>query len=216
VARLTLDAIAGAGDLATSGGTTETAGTMNSRLLEREIEVAMDAEDALMVTVVEFLTHYQAELYQYALHLTRRRADADGLYLDTLLNAVRDVDCIDGAATNRAWLYKIATTTYLSSRNGSDGEEPLDADCKPDEQEGDSMSHNIRDHLSEVSVFVDRLPARQRFALILRRYQGLRYSEIAACLGTSENGARADVYQALRTLHDQFANPLSSPRRNGR
>jgi len=47
---------------------------------------------------------------------------------------------------------------------------------------------------------VDRLPPRQREALILRKYQGLDYVTIAAVQGNTQEAARANVYQALRRL----------------
>jgi DNA-directed RNA polymerase specialized sigma24 family protein len=47
---------------------------------------------------------------------------------------------------------------------------------------------------------VDALPPRQRAALMLRRFHGLAYAEIAASVGGTETAARANVYQAVRKL----------------
>jgi len=44
------------------------------------------------------------------------------------------------------------------------------------------------------------LPTKQREALQLRYFAGLDYAEIAAALDCSQEGARANVSQALRKL----------------
>ena len=49
------------------------------------------------------------------------------------------------------------------------------------------------------------LPEKQRAALMMRKYQELTYPEIATVLKTSEESARANVYQALKKLRKQFA-----------
>ena len=47
---------------------------------------------------------------------------------------------------------------------------------------------------------VEALPSRQRAALMLRQFEGLDYTAIAAALGGSADAARANVYQALKKL----------------
>jgi len=41
--------------------------------------------------------------------------------------------------------------------------------------------------------------------LIMRKYQELSYTEIAAALECTEAAARANVYQAVKRLREQFA-----------
>jgi RNA polymerase sigma-70 factor, ECF subfamily len=192
--------MAGAGELVTLGGSTRTAGTMTATLFKSEVEFSPDAVVAPNTTFDEFLSQYQAELYGYAWQLTGKRADADDLYQETMLEASRSFDPLDGAACDRAWLYRIATSTYLNGRhrsgNGDDGA------AEP------AASLDARDLVSEVTALVDSLPAKQRVALVLRKYQRLDYDEIAVSLDTSESAARADVHQAYRTLRECFRDRL--------
>jgi RNA polymerase sigma factor (sigma-70 family) len=57
----------------------------------------------------------------------------------------------------------------------------------------------------DVAAFVRSLPARQRQTLVLRKFQGMDYDEIAAVLGCSAEAARANVYQGLRKVRAHFA-----------
>jgi RNA polymerase sigma-70 factor (ECF subfamily) len=183
---------------------------MTTTLIEPKV-VVDPVEVASIATFDEFLTRYETELYRYALQLTRNRADADDLYQETLLKAFRAFDRLDGAANHRAWLYTIATNTFLDGRRRSNREQPLDEVVEitvPAVQADHAASLDARDLLAEVAVFVDRLPAKQRAALVLRKYHGLGYDEIAAILDSSEGAARANVHEALRKLRERIGDRL--------
>jgi RNA polymerase sigma-70 factor (ECF subfamily) len=51
---------------------------------------------------------------------------------------------------------------------------------------------------------LDRVPAGQRDALVLRVVEELPYPEVASRLGVSEQTARARVSRGLRTLHERL------------
>lgn len=178
-----------------------------------ECEGAMHAPPVgLPVLTFDDLVHrHQAEIYRFALQLTRNRTDADDLYQETLIKAYRAFDRLDGSANHRAWLYKIATNTFLSSQRRAGREAPLDETAElslPAEATDHAASLDARDLLLEVEVFVAALPAKQRVALILRKYHEVGYDEIAANLKCSEAAARANVHEALRKLRDYFGDRL--------
>jgi RNA polymerase sigma-70 factor (ECF subfamily) len=162
-------------------------------------------------TFDEVLARYQTEIYRFATHLTRNRADADDLYQETLLKAYRAFDRLDGAANHRAWLYKIATNAFLSDRRKRGREGPLDEEqamAVPAAPADHAARLDARDLLHEVEAFVAALPVKQRLALIQRKYHDLSYGEIAANLRCSEAAARASVHEALRKLRDRFGDRL--------
>lgn len=155
----------------------------------------------------DVLARYQDEIYRFAIHLTRDHADADDLYQETLLKAYRAFAKLNGEANHRAWLYKIATNTFLSSRRKLGREHQLDgeqAEAIPAAPTDDAARLDARDLLHEVEAFVTALPPKQRVALIQRKYHDLSYAEIAGNLRCSEAAARASVHEALRKLRLQF------------
>lgn len=150
---------------------------------------------------------YQREIYRYALHLTRNQADADDLYQDTFLKAYRAYDRLDGTPNYRAWLYRIATNTFLSDRRKAGRERPLDLLTDGEVaavQEDQPASLDARDLLMEIEQFIQTLPEKQRVALVLRKYQEFDYRQIGEVLKCSEEAARANVYEALRKLRNSF------------
>jgi RNA polymerase sigma-70 factor (ECF subfamily) len=169
------------------------------------------APETAAPTFEEVVVRYQAEIYRYAVQLTRNRTDADDLYQDTLLKAFRAYGRLDGAANHRAWLYRIATNTFLSDRRKLARVDPLDeaaAEAIPAAATDQAAGLDARDLLREVAMFVDGLPPKQRVALTLRKYHELGYPEIADALRCSEAAARASVHEALRKLRECFGDRL--------
>jgi RNA polymerase sigma-70 factor (ECF subfamily) len=152
-----------------------------------------------------------AEIYRYAWHLTRNQADADDLYQETLIKAFRAYDRLPADANHRAWMYRIASNTFISDKRKHKRDNPLTEIMEqtlstgtPDHARG----LDARDLLQEVEVFVEQLPPKQRVALVMRKYHGQDYAMIAETLDCSEVAARANVHEALRKLRQAFANRL--------
>lgn len=178
---------------------------------ETTVEVTVEECPPSALTFEEMLDRYQAEIFRYAMQLTRNQADADDLYQETLMKAYRAFERLDGEANYRAWLYRICTNTFLSDRRKRGREEMLD-DVQAQAIPAASTDHagrlDARDLLQEVSMFVDSLPPKQRVALTLRKYHELEYADIAATLRSSEAAARASVHEALRKLRDAFGDRI--------
>jgi RNA polymerase sigma-70 factor (ECF subfamily) len=152
-----------------------------------------------------------AEIYRYAWHLTRNQADADDLYQETLIKAFKAYGRLPADANHRAWLYRIASNTFISDKRKHKRDNPLTeimeqtlSDGTPDHARG----LDARDLLQEVEVFVEQLPPKQRVALVMRKYHGNDYALIAETLECSEVAARANVHEALRKLRQKFSHRL--------
>jgi RNA polymerase sigma-70 factor (ECF subfamily) len=164
-----------------------------------------------IVTFEDLLERHQAEIYRFLNQLTRNQADADDLYQETLMKAFRAFCRLDGDANHRAWLYKIATNTFLSDRRKRGRVDLLDEQAAvsiPAASTDHAASLDARALLDEVEILVSSLPPKQRIALILRKYHELGYREIAENLKCSEAAARANVHEALRKLRDMFGDRL--------
>lgn len=154
-------------------------------------------------TLVEL---HSGELCAYLWRLTGDEADARDCLQDTFLRAFRAYDRLQDFSNLRAWLYKIATNTARTqhARDHRRQAEPL-LDPIASGEKAVEVQVMEKTQLAEVKQAVMELPVRQRAALMMRKYQELEYSEIAEILECSEDSARANVYQALKKLRQQFA-----------
>src|SRR3954468_7903137 len=169
-------------------------------------------EPAVEATFDETLARFGGEIYRFALHLTRNRADADDLYQETALKAYRAWDRLPCDANHRAWLYRIASNTFLSDRRKASRLRSLDADARsetiPAASRDDDGRLDANNMLHEVEAFIEELPPKQRIALVQRKYLEMGYSDIAATLDSSEEAARRNVHEALRKLRERFGDRI--------
>jgi RNA polymerase sigma-70 factor (ECF subfamily) len=170
------------------------------------------SEPAVQATFDETLARFGAEIYRFALHLTRNRSDADDLYQETALKAYRAWSRLPCDANHRAWLYRIASNTFLSDKRKTSRLRSLDAEetveSIPAASRDDDGRLDAEDLLREVEAFIGDLPPKQRIALVQRKYLEISYPEIAVTLGCSEEAARRSVHEALRKLRDRFGDRI--------
>lgn len=163
-------------------------------------------------TFDDTIARFGAEIYRFALYLTRNQSDADDLYQETAIKAFRAWDRLPCDANHRAWLYKIASNTFLSDKRKAARLRSLDADgiadAIPAAGRDDDGRLDAGDLLREVESFIACLPPKQRIALVQRKYLELGYAEIAAILNCSEEAARRSVHEALLKLRKRFGDRI--------
>jgi RNA polymerase sigma-70 factor, ECF subfamily len=59
--------------------------------------------------------------------------------------------------------------------------------------------------LKEVRQAIDLLPAKQRAAVLMHKYQEMEYSQIAKALGCSESAVKSLLFRAYETLRSRLS-----------
>ena len=159
-------------------------------------------------TLVE---RHGADLHRYAWSLTRSQDDADDVYQETLLKAYKAWRRLPADANHRAWLFRIASNTWISDRRKNGRIHQLSDDGPEMPANGpDTVAQVVAtETLERVTLAIEELPPKQRAALVLRKYYDMTYEEIGEILDCSSDAARANVYEALRKLRGQFAAVLA-------
>lgn len=153
-------------------------------------------------TFESLIDRHQREIMAYLLRNLRDAEAAQDAFQDTFLRAFRAYPRLPETANQRAWLYRIATNVCHDVRRGR-LRQPLPLDDASLYR--DDVDDGARELAIAVRSFVDSLPRRQREAVLLRKFQGMGYEEIAMVLECSTDAARANVYQGLRRIRAHFA-----------
>jgi len=148
------------------------------------------------------MRRYEGEIMRFLVRSTRDHNDALDLFQETWLRAYRAYPRLDSAAGLRPWLYRIAANLCLNRTRAHVRRSRVIAEHPaPDENQFSTAAHtNSHDGVIHLRAAIERLPRKQRAALIMRKFGGLGYDEIAAALECSCESARASVYQALKKL----------------
>ncbi len=153
----------------------------------------------------DLLGSYEKEIHRYLFRMTGNPEDAQDVLQETFLRAFRAFPRLQSDANHRAWLYRIAQRQALNLFRSQKvrATEPLenalfvdDANGRPDAlAEGRRLVRALRHVIRE-------LTPRQRSALLLRKYEGWPYRDVADILRCSEENARAQVYQAMKKVRN--------------
>lgn len=146
---------------------------------------------------------YAAPLRGYLLRMAGSGAVADDLVQLTFISVVRSRGRFIAGSRVRPWLYAIATNAARDQVRRRHGEELTG----PEEMRAHDTGVDpmVRDAGLEQRVrrALDQLPAAQREAIVLHRWEGLSFAEIAEAVGISETAAKVRAhrgYERLRAL----------------
>lgn len=148
-----------------------------------------------------FAEQQRPAILRYLVRLLGDEAEAQDVCQDALLRAHRAFARLPRDSNLRAWLYRIATNCARNADRGRGRRAARRAEVDPETLPAAATpSADAGEQLRAVARAIRALPPRQRAALMLRRFEGFGYAEIAAALGGSEAAARANVYQAVKRL----------------
>ena len=156
----------------------------------------------------ELMKKHEKEIYRFTYRMTGNREDAADVLQDTFFRAFRAFQRLPEKANHRAWLYRIASRSAMNLARSKRVRRalPLEKALHLAESNGDLENLvETRRLAGRLGDIVRALPARQRVALLQRKYQDLSYREIAATLNCSEQSARAHVYQAMTKIRRGLA-----------
>ena len=173
----------------------------------------------------ELVDPYRAELQLHCYRILGSLQDAEDQLQETLLAAWRGLEGFEERASLRAWLYRIATNRCLNALRGRRRRpqevrmvdppeptrrvEPIWLDPYPDvllegladTAPGPEARYETRESVGLAFVAgLQRLPPRQRAALVLRDALGFRTAEVAEMLDSSDASVKAALQRARATL----------------
>lgn len=151
--------------------------------------------------------HDEILRYLWRMHYSSGRregsATPEDLTQQTFERAYRAYPRLKSKDHLRAWLYRIATNCAIDELRRS-GQEVEQRQLPP--SGGPASERALEQGLArmeggrQLRQAIERLPAKQKAALILRYLHELSYADCAQILETKQETVRANVYQALRKL----------------
>jgi RNA polymerase sigma-70 factor (ECF subfamily) len=146
-------------------------------------------------------SRHAPSIRRYLARLVGNAATADDLVQATFLSVVNARGRFLVGARFKPWLYAIATNAARDAHRRTRGEQPTDDGELPEEGfEPALVDPGLQ---RQVRTALARLPAGQREAIVLHRFEGLSFAEVALVAGVSESAVKVRAhrgYEALRAL----------------
>ena len=184
----------------------------------------------------ELSERYGRELHLHCYRILGSVQDAEDLVQETLLAAWRGLEKFEGRSSIRTWLYRIATNRCLNDLRDA-GRRPQEIaprelppgtpspsaqleptwlqpypdallEALPDAAPGPDVRYEEKESLGLAFMFgLQRLPPRQRAALVLRDVHGFSAAEVARILETTEASVNSALTRARLALNGELPAP---------
>ena len=128
-------------------------------------------------------------------------ADADDAWSETFLAALQAYPRLRPDSDVRGWLVTIAHRKAIDQLRGS-GRRPLPCARLP---ERPAAERDLDDHDPGLWGALQRLPFKQRAAVVYHHLAGMPYAEVAALIDSSEVAARRSAADGIATLRRSSA-----------
>ena len=144
-------------------------------------------------------------LYNFAMYLSKRPADAEDLVQETYLRAFRFSHRFQPGTHLRAWLFQILRNTFLTFYRVREREAPIAEDGVPEwdapmfhdapEDDGAAMEAH-----TDLERAMRRLPEEFRTVLLLAEVEGLPLEEVARVMACPVGTVKSRIFRAKERL----------------
>jgi RNA polymerase sigma-70 factor (ECF subfamily) len=184
-------------------------------VLEHDAELMLRVREGDDASFAFLLDRHRGSVVHFLYRMVLNQAIAEELAQEVFLRVYRSRQTYEPTAKFTTWLFRIATHLALNwIRDGRNekGQESLDqentdgvyrqvADRHPTVEQ--SLLKEAR--LAEVRQAIELLPAKQRAAVLMHKYEEMEYSQIATVLGCTESAVKSLLFRAYETLRTRLA-----------
>jgi RNA polymerase sigma-70 factor (ECF subfamily) len=183
--------------------------------LDCDVQLMLRVKDGDGASFALLLEKYRVSVTHFLYRMVQDQPVAEELAQEVFLRVYKSRETYEPTAKFTTWLYRIATHLALNwLRDGKNerGQERLDevVDDGPVRELPDRtpsveqrMVHRVK--VDEVRRAVAALPAKQRAAVLMHKYEEMEYSQIAKILTCSESAVKSLLFRAYETLRVRLA-----------
>jgi RNA polymerase sigma-70 factor, ECF subfamily len=183
--------------------------------LERDAQLMLRVREGDETSFALLLQRHRGPVVNFLHRMVQNRAISEELAQEVFLRIYRSRGTYEPTAKFTTWLFRIATHLALNAiRDGRKlkGHESLDQEVF------DGVARHITDRqpnaeqeliravkVNEIRQAIQALPDKQRAAVLMHKYQGLDYTQIAGALRCSESAVKSLLFRAYETLRARLA-----------
>jgi RNA polymerase sigma-70 factor, ECF subfamily len=172
--------------------------------MRTDLELVAEVKAGNRRSFSELVKRHQKGLLRMSLRFVKDLDTAEDVVQESFIKAFEKLHSFEGRASFKSWLFQIAVNNARNrirdSRKNMMDIENVQLAVGAEAESG--MVHNAVAGMLQEEV--DKLPDRQRTALVLRVYEDLSFKEIAEIMGCPYDTAKANYRHALMKLREVF------------
>ncbi|MEP7363693.1 MAG: sigma-70 family RNA polymerase sigma factor [Acidobacteriota bacterium] len=161
------------------------------------------------------LERHRSPVVHFLYRMVQNQAVAEELAQEVFLRVYRSRESYEPTAKFTTWLFRIAThlaLNWIRDNRNTRHQESLDEEVVEGavRQVSDRLpsveQRMVREsRMAEIRQAIETLPAKQRAAVLMHKYEELEYSQIARILECSESAVKSLLFRAYETLRLRLA-----------
>lgn len=193
--------------------------------VEIDAQLMMSVKDGREECFEQLAARHRRRLIHWLFRMVQDRAIAEELAQEVFLRVYMSRESYQPTARFTTWLYRIANNralNWIRDHSAENRRESLDATpTRGLRRQYADGAGTVADHLltaeaetefqSTVRRAVMGLPARQRAAVLMHKYENMEYVQIAGALNCNVSTVKSILWRAYTTLRTRLA-PLSARR----
>lgn len=154
----------------------------------------------------ELVKRHQRGLLRLSMRFMKDVDTSQDIVQEAFIKAYEKLHLFEGRASFKSWLYQIAVNTARNKlrENRYDYSNIEDVHLSVSATAEKNMVHTAVSEMIQTEV--DRLPFKQKTALVLRVYEDMSFAEIAEVMECPYDTAKANYRHALLKLKETFEN----------
>jgi RNA polymerase sigma-70 factor (ECF subfamily) len=183
--------------------------------LERDAELMLRMRAGCQDSFALLLERHRGPVIHFLYRMIQNQAVAEELGQEVFLRVYRSRASYEPTAKFTTWLFRIATHLALNhirhcqraKSTDSLDEEPKDGVARQLADRAPTVEQRLlrESRLQEIREAVQALPAKQRAAVLMHKYQEMEYSQIASVLNCSESAVKSLLFRAYEMLRSRLA-----------
>ena len=187
-------------------------------LSDPDVQLMLEVKEGNKNAFEQLMRKYYPRILNFIYRFTGNKANAEDLTQEVFMRVYNSAARYKARSKFQTWLYTIAKNVGLNelrrSKNPTlsldemfdSGEKEIKREIK--DPHGSSPDEEIiqMEKIAKIRATINDLPEKQRIAVILKRYEGFSYAEIAATLNVSDKAVKSLLSRAKENLKNRLAN----------
>lgn len=172
--------------------------------LKTDMQLIGEVRNGQRASFSELVKRHQRGLLRLSMRFMKDIDVAQDVVQDAFIKAYEKLNLFEGRASFKSWLYQIAVNTARNKlrENRYDFANIDDVHLSVSATAESVMVHAAVSEIIQIEV--DRLPFKQKTALVLRVYEDMSFAEIAEVMECPYDTAKANYRHALLKLKETF------------
>jgi RNA polymerase sigma-70 factor (ECF subfamily) len=182
---------------------------------DRDSELMLRVRDGDQRSFELLLEKHRGPMIHFLHRMVRNDAVAEELTQEVFLRVYRSRENYECCAKFTTWLFRIGThlaLNWIRDERNEKWQTSLDKETAdgtsrqvPDRRKTIEQELLYQAKLREVRQAIHSLPAKQRAAVMMHKYEEMEYAQIAGVIGCSESAVKSLLFRAYEALRVRLA-----------